>query len=130
MSSEDDINAIVRTTLQTKILAAVKSAPEAIDLMIKAALEKPVDPMTGKNDGYGGYNKVPYLEYLTGEVIRDAVRTAVGKHIQELLPAIETAVHARLTADDMARALTKAMVDATSKDWQIKVSIEREESRR
>ncbi len=129
MNSDDEIDAIVRTTLQTKILAAIKSAPEAIDAMVQSALEKPVDALTGRTDGYRD-SKVPYLEYLVGQTIRDAARGAVQKVIVDMTPTIEDAVRKRMATDDLARSMVKAFTDATALDWKVNVTIEKEEIRR
>lgn len=115
----DELETIIRTTLQAKILTALKEAPEAIDAMIEAALSKPINE-DGTNSHWG--TKIPYLEYIAGETIRDAARRAVVDVIAEMAPAIKDTIRTRLSATDMVDAFAKALVDASvTNDWKIKV---------
>lgn len=122
----DDLDTTIKTILQAKILAALKTAPEAIDAMVEAALSKPVDEMTGSVDrGYG--RKVPYLEYVTGSTIRAAADAAVRDLIKEMQPQINTAIRKRLTADDLAASMIRKMMDITTDEWRINVNFGKSE---
>lgn len=124
MSADSDIETIVKTTIQTRIVAALTDTPETISKLVEAALNKPVDPNTGRHDGYA--SKVPYLDYLVGDLIRDAARAAAFAVLRDSQPQIEAAVRAHLTMDDMAKAITTAVVGAAGEDWKVKISFERE----
>jgi hypothetical protein len=118
--AENEIETLVRTTLQTKIISALKDAPEAIEAMIEAALSKPVDEHGGRPTGYG--TKVPYLEYLTGEIIRNAAAVAIRKVVADMEPQIDAAVRKRLTADDVAKALVETALGVTKEDWRLNIT--------
>jgi hypothetical protein len=119
-----DVKDIVKTLLEVQILRALKESPETIDLMIKAALSKPVDRITGKLEGYSS-DRIPYLEYMVGEEIRHAAKTAVHKLIgEEYTPIIEQKIRDGLQADAIVDAMTKSFVAASHQDWRITVNFD------
>lgn len=126
MQTDQEINTLVKTIIETRVIEGLKSAPEAIDALVKAAISQPVD-RSGNFQGYG--DKMPFLEYLTGQMIREAASVAVSKVIQEMQPTIEGNVRKWLTQDRVAEAMTIAFVKASADAWRINVSFEREETR-
>ena len=122
----DNINEMVKGLIQTQVIQALNSAPEAIEKLVKAALSRPVD-QSGKFDGYG--NKMPYLDWLVGEEIRSAARNAVHTVLAERASEIEQVVRDALSAEDTAKAVTKAVVGAAEREWSIKVSFAAEDRR-
>lgn len=65
---------------------------------------------------------MPYLDYLAGEEIRSAAREAVRKVIQEQNPLIESAIRDNLKTDNIATAVAKAFIEASTQDWKIEVN--------
>lgn len=126
MSTEGQIETIVKTLIQTEVVKALNNAPDAIEKLVKAALSRPVD-ITGKVDGYG--NKMPYLDYLVGNEIRAAAQDAVRKVIAEHASTIEAKVREGLSAESVVAAMTKAIVGAAEHDYLIKVSFEAQKER-
>lgn len=115
-----DIQQMIKTTIETQVVLALNSVPEAIEKLVKAALSKPVDE-NGRFDGYRG--TMPYLDYLVGEEIRSAARGAVHKVIQEHVDSIEEEVRKVLSSDTVVAAVTKALVGAASEGWRIGVEV-------
>lgn len=126
MSTEGQIETIVKTLIQTEVIKALNSAPDAIEKLVKAALSRPVD-ITGKFDAYG--KTMPYLDYLVCNEIRaatqDAVRTVIAGHRTE----IEQHVREGLKTESLVAAMTKAIVGASEHDYLIKVSFETQKDR-
>lgn len=125
--ADTDIEAILRQQLQTRIIEVLQGTPEMIEAMVKAALSKPVDPHSGRPDGYG--TRIPYLEYLTGEVIREAARKSVMSQIEEMREQIDGIVREHIKGDDFVKAISSAFLKAAEDEWRIRVSFEREERR-
>lgn len=123
--ADSDIEAILRQQLQTKIIEVLQGTPEMIEKMVQAALSKPVDPQTGAA-GRGFGREVPYLEYLTGDVIRQAARNSVMKMIGEMQQQIDDIVRKHINGDDFVKAISGAFLAAAGEEWRIKVSFERE----
>lgn len=124
MSTE--LEAVVRQSLETTILNALKSAPEAIDAMVHAALiDKKVDSVSGRIDGYHG-TKVPYLEYLTGEAIRSAADASIRKLVAEMAPQIEQTIRSQLTSETVVQAFLKTLLRSTESEWQLRVEFGKE----
>lgn len=123
MSTLDDMQAMVKTIIETQVIKALNEAPEAIEKLVKAALAQPVD-QNGDAKGYG--TKMPYLDWLVGEEIRAGARVATRKVITEHAATIESAVRGSLAQDDVAKAITRAVVGAADREWSIRVSFANE----
>lgn len=124
--SADNINELIKSIIETQIIQALNSAPDAIEKLVKAALSRPVD-RAGKFDGYG--DKMPYLDYMVGEEIRRAAEAAVRKVVAESAGKIEDLVRNGLTSDSVVAAVTKSFVDAAAQEWRINVKFEAEKQR-
>lgn len=120
--TETEIQALVRASIQSRVVEALKSTPEAIDAMVAAAFNKPVDPDTGRHDGYG--RKVPYLEWLAGDTIRMVARSSISQIIEEMRPQIEAEIRKRFTEGTIADALVAAILKDKLDDWRVNVSFE------
>lgn len=122
------MDATIKALIETQIIQALNSAPEAIEKMVKAALSEPVDPRTGARDGYAS-NKVPYLEYMVGDEIRNAARSATVKVIKERMPDIEAEVRKGLSSESIVAAVTKSLIATADQEWRISVRFEAEKER-
>jgi hypothetical protein len=124
---------MVRTLIETHVVQALNSAPEAIEKLVKAAMSKPVDSngnMEGERSfsSYGG--TMPYLDWMVGNEVRMAARQAAHKVIQEKMPDIEAEVRKGLSSDSIVAAVTKSLVGTAAEEWRINVSFEAEKARR
>lgn len=131
--ANDALETTIKTLLEAQIIQALNSAPEAIDKMVKAALARPVDA-NGNAEGTRDYTSyrgtMPYLDWMVGQEIRDAARTAARKVIQEKMPDIEAEVRKGLSSDSVVAAVTKSLVSTAAQEWRINISFEAEENRR
>lgn len=113
----DEIQEVIKRTIQTQVVQALNSVPEAIDKLVKAALSDQVG-RDGRPTSYGG---MPYLDYLVGEEIRRAARAAVCQVLEDKSTDIEAAIREALSDQDIARAVAKAVVGTAEQDWRIDV---------
>lgn len=118
-----NVEEIVKTTLQAEIIKALKSAPEAIEAMVEAAIKKPVDPGNGSHLGYSS-GRVPYLEWLVGETIRNHLYKAVEEEFSSRHDEIREAVRKHLSGEAIADGITKAVLKSASETWRISVKFE------
>ncbi len=125
--SDSNIDALVKTLISTEIIKALNNAPDAVEKMVMAALQKPVSK-DGKSDGYG--DKMPYLDYLVGNEIRSAACNAVRTVLIERAPLITEQVRKGLSEDTVVAAVTKSLIGAAAQDWQIAVSFEAKKKER
>lgn len=105
-----DFGELARHAIAQKITEAMVGADDAIRAICAGALAVKVDS-EGKVGGYRA--DIPYVEYLTGQLIRKAAHEALTKRIEELVPAIEREVEKALRASvkETAQALTRSFVD-------------------
>lgn len=113
-----DQQSLIKTIIETQVIEALNTQPEAIEKLVKACLSEPVDSV-GKRDGYG--QKYPYLDWMVGEEIRRAAREAICKVMADYAPRIEAEIRKGLSSDSVVAALTTAFVGAASQQWKIDV---------
>lgn len=115
MSAE--IEAMVKANIQAQIVLALKSTPEAIDELVKAALSKPIDVGTGY-----ATKKVPYLDHIVGETIRDAAYQAIREEMKERAESMKAAIRQALTADRVVDAAMEKIIGAMADNWNIAIT--------
>lgn len=118
-----DIKEHVKTLIEIEIVKALNNAPDAIEKLVSAALSKEVDESTGRTENAWG-KRVPYLDFLVGDEIRTATRSAVHKVVAEMNSAIEDQVRAKLSAEDFVGEFTKCVLKAATEDWRIRIAFE------
>ncbi len=126
MSVEDEVEAMVKTTIQAKIVQAFRDTPEAIDKLVEAALSKNVDEHGMKPDRYGRA-EMPYLEWLVGDTIRHVARGAVVETIKAREPEIREAVVRAVSSDAIVDGLMKKILGTLDQDYKINVNFLDEE---
>lgn len=114
-----EIDKLVKAALEAKIIEAFKTAPEAIDALVSACLEQPVDAY-GNKPGYGS-STMPYLTYLARDTIRNVAKTAVTEYVDSITDTIKGAVKRKLNEDVIVDAFTKAMLSGLENSWSVKV---------
>lgn len=124
--SIDNIKDIIETTLKAEIVKALNSAPDAIEKLVTAAIAIEVDKYTGseKTDYYS--KKVPYLDYLLGQEIRSAARSAVSEVFATRGDEIKAAIKRKFTTDAVIDGFAKALIDTGQQDWRVNVTFEGE----
>lgn len=126
MTQLNDMQAIVKAIIEAQVVRALNEAPEAIEKLVKAALEQPVDSM-GDHKGYG--IKMPYLDWLVGDEIRTATRAAVKRVVADSADKIEAEVRKGLNQESIVSAMSKAIASSVEQDWRINVSFASERDR-
>jgi hypothetical protein len=131
--NNNTLEVTIKSLLETQIIQALNSAPDAIEKMVKAALTRPVDS-NGYHEGmsnYRGYGgTMPYLDWMVGQEIREAARKAAAKVIAERMPDIEAEVRKGLSSESIVAAVTKSLIGTAEQEWRINVSFEAEKERR
>lgn len=118
----ENIDAMVKTIIQTQVLQALRNAPEAVEAMVQAALSKPVDEHSGSANDRSYGRKVPYLEWIVGDAIRNAATQAVIETVQGMKPQIAEMVRAKLQGEDIVAAFARAITKTVDDDWRIDVN--------
>lgn len=124
----DDIEAMIRTTIQAKVIEAFNAAPEAIEKLIAAALEQKVDQYGMKPEGYRRDEAIPYLDWLVGSEIRMATQGAVREYITEHKETIKAQIAQAIGKADFASAIGERMADVLAEDHRWSVDVTRKSS--
>lgn len=109
MSDKDEIAALVRAQIQARVVEALNAAPEVVEKLVTAAMERPVDPETGSPPRYPNSKSVPYLEWLTASELQSAVARAMREHLKARQSEIDKAVQEWLAAQPMGQIIGSAL---------------------
>jgi hypothetical protein len=120
----NDIEALLKATIQTKVIEAFNSTPEMVEKLVAAALSKEVNEHGQKPGGYGD-KKMPYMEWLVGDEIRKAVCKCVHEYVQSHEEEIKERVQAAMVSSDFMKPVAEVMADVLSKsyNWTIDLKI-------
>ena len=121
-----DINAAVNAAIQASIVTAFNTVPDAVNLLVKAALEGKVDD-AGRPASYGGK---PYLDYIVGDTIRDATRDAVRQAVKERAEEVAKSVAAKVSVETLVSGLAEKIIGVVTDDWKVSVSFKDENDSR
>lgn len=119
-----DIEALLKTTIQTKVIEAFNSTPEMVEKLVQAALEKEVNEHGSKPSGYGD-KKMPYMEWLVGEEIRRAVCACVREYVEGHNAEIKERVQAAMVSAEFMQPVAEVVANvlSTSYNWTIDLKI-------
>lgn len=124
----DDLEAMIRATIQTKVVEAFNSAPEMTEKLIRAALEQKVDQYGMKPEGYRREEAMPYLDWLVGNEIRKATQDAVREYVAEHKETIKAQIAKAIGVTDFAAAIGSRMANILAEDHRWSVEIKHESS--
>ena len=114
-----NIDEMTKTIIESQIIQAFRDSPEAIDELVRSALNQEVNDY-GSKPSYSE-SKMPYLEYAAGNVIRNVATKAVRDRINELQPEIEKVVREKLSSDDLVNSFADNIVKTIQKEWRLTV---------
>lgn len=121
----NDIDAILKATIQTKVIEAFNSTPEMVEKLVQAALEKEVDEHGQKPSGYGS-QKMPYMEWLVGDEIRKAVcecvREYVASHKEDIVKRVQTTMQSSNFMQPISEVVAKVLSDDYRWTVDLKIS--------
>lgn len=121
MGTQDEIGLLVSASIQARIIQAFHEAPEAIDKLVEAALGQEVNEHGHKPDSWS-HNKMPYLEWLVGNTIRNIARAAVIGAVEERKADIETAVRKAVQSEDMVAALMTNILGTLGEEYKMNIT--------
>lgn len=113
---------MTKTLIQTQVLQALKNAPEYLDELVKAAVNKEVDEH-GQTPKYHSRSKTPFLEWCVNNEIQNAARKAVMESLQEMEPQIKESVKKALSSDEIANVFVKRIVEDLV-EYKVEVNIQ------
>lgn len=125
--SNTDIEALIKTTIQTKVIEAFNQAPEMVEKMIEAAFSKEVNQHGGKPDAWAS-DKMPWLEWLVGEQIRRAAQDVMKEYIQSNKHLIEDKVKRAVVGADFGVQIGGALGQVLAQDynWTVELKVEKQ----
>lgn len=119
----NDIETLLKATIQTKVIEAFNSAPDVVEKLVEAALSKEVDQHGGKPDYHS--KKMPYMEWLVGNEIRNAVCACVREYVEQHGDEIRGRVKQAMESSDFTKPMVDALSEVLSKtyNWTVDLKI-------
>lgn len=126
----NDIEAILKATIQTKVIEAFNQTPDMIEKLVQGALSKDVNE-NGQPPSSSRYNEetMPYMDWLVGNEIRMAVHEVVRDHVATNKVQIREKVENAIGMSDFARPLGETIAKVLSEDWRWSVDLKIEEDK-
>lgn len=121
--ADKEIEALVKATIQARIIEALNSTPEAVEKLVACALKKEVNESGGEPRSYGE-KKIPYLDWLVGEELRRATRAVISDYMAEHKDAIREKVHLALAATDFGAPLAARVAEVLGEDYNWTISLD------
>ena len=120
----NDIEALLKATIQAKVVEAFNSAPEVVEKLVTAALSKEVNEHGGKPDHYDK-KKMPYMDWLVGDEIRKAVAACVHEYVEQHNDVIRQRVKAAMESAEFTKPMVDALADVLSKsyNWSVNLNV-------
>ena len=118
----NDIESILKATIQTKVVEAFNQTPEMIDKLVEAAMSKEVDEHGSKPSSYG-CKKMPYMEWLVGEEIRKAIAASVHEYVSQHNNEIREKVSDSIAKAEYGNALAETLTKILSDEWRWSVDL-------
>ncbi len=112
-----DMKEMVLTTIKTQIIAAFNDSPEVVEKLVDAALRKEVNEYGHKPNGYRD-ERMPYLDYLVGEQIRNACHDIIKEYVNDYKPALRVQIETAIKEANFSSTLTDLLSGAIINDWQ------------
>jgi len=110
---KNELDASIKALIHTKIVDALSASEEYIDALVRSVLEAEVDSAGRKPDA-STTTRMPWLESLTRQKIREYARRALEKALEEAFVAkqaeLKAAIKARLSSDDAAEQIASCLV--------------------
>jgi len=123
-----DIEAILRATIQAKVVEAFNTTPEMIDKLVQAAFAQEVDRFGMKPDRYlSDREKMPYMDWLVGEEIRKAAREAVQEYMAAHRDEVKAKVAKAIESGDFGNQIGAKVAEAMADEYRWSFQIERRE---
>lgn len=119
----NDIEAILKATIQTKVIEAFNKTPEMIDKLVEAAMSKEVNQYGVKPSGYDD-KKMPYMEWLVGEEIRKAIAESMREYVNNNKDVIRDRVAESIKNAEFGNTLADAVANIMSEEWRWSVSLD------
>lgn len=119
-----DTKAIIEASLKAEIIKAFNNAPEAIDKMLSAILNKECyENGSFEKGSYTPYDakKLPYIDWLVGQEVRRVAELAVREIVADNKDKIRASVAQRMSADDLVDAFAKHLIQSADQNWRINV---------
>lgn len=118
----DDIQEILNSAIKTKVVEAFNQTPDMIEKLVRAAFEKEVDQYGTKPTGYGA-EKMPWIDWLVGDEIRNAAQEAVKDYMAEHKEAVQAKVKSAIENGDFGNQIgdTIARIMADEYRWSFSI---------
>lgn len=130
---EEIIKKTINDAIKVALVSAIGNPEEVIKKVVWAAMDKYVD-RNGKERRKTDYDAIPYIEWLVGNVVNDAVRECIKELVEENREAFKASVKKYLMRGDfrdkMAEKYIEAVLGAAKSDLKMPIEINFKEIKR
>lgn len=123
---EEIIKKTINDAIKVALVSAIGNPEEVIKKVVWAAMDKYVD-RNGRECRKTECGASPYIEWLVGNVVNDAVRECIKELVEENRESFKVAVKKYIMRgefrDKMAERYIEAVLGAAKNEWKIPIEI-------
>lgn len=114
---DQNIEAMLKTAIQTKVIEAFNTTPQMVEKLVQAAFSKEVSEHGGpRSDSYRAVN-MPWIDWLVGEEIRNAAKEAVRDYIASHKDEIRSKVDEAMKRGDYGTKIGEQFAQIMEREW-------------
>ena len=118
-----DFEQMAREAIAVRLTESLIGSDEVIQKIVAAALTQKVNEKGVVGSSYD--NKIPFVEWMAHDLIRQATIDVLKARAEALKPALEKAIEAELkrTTKNTAKALANAFAVNAVNSWSLKITV-------
>lgn len=119
-----DFAGMARDAIAAKLTESLIGADDAIIKIVVHAMTQKVSDR-GIVSNYSHENKTSFVEWLAGDLIREATKTILQDRVAKLRPALEAQVEKQLAKNvkSIATSLTEAFIKQASNGYGVQINM-------
>ena len=119
-----DFAGMAREAIAAKLTESMVGADDMINKIVVAALTQKVNER-GSVDQYSSSNRVPFVEWVAQDLIREATKAVLKDRVEKLRPALENQIEKQLVKNtkSIAASLTNAFIQQASAGYGVVINM-------
>lgn len=119
-----DFAGMAREAIAAKLTESMIGAEDMISKIVVTALTQKVNER-GAVDQYQSYNKIPFVEWVAQDLIREATKSVIKNRVEKLRPVLEKQIEKELTKNtkSIAISLTEAFMKHAANGYGIVINM-------
>lgn len=119
-----DFTAMAKEAIAVKLTESMLGSEEIISKVVFSALEQKVNDQ-GKVDQYQSSNRIPFVEWVAQDLIREATKSVIKDRVDKLRPLLEKQIEKELSKNvkSIATSLSEHFIKQAQSGYGVTVNM-------